>query len=218
MKTASPAKWKLSAMHSDQPPLTARSPAEAFLYLKVTPCDACREGSVGIDENPTIHREADDYLLEFHTTCPSCGSVAAKRFRMDRTSADSSSAVLSLAATGPCAEPSTLIDVGQWLTLHSMMVEEAAREKHKQRARTIRMEAAACIDEALGLYDDPENDLPPASALFRDSTRRRFRERPDLFSRQRLVGLRAKLPSGAAMNSDAGRQEPGESESTRERE
>lgn len=57
------------------------------------------------------------------------------------------------------------------------------------------MEAAACLEQALLMYDDPQNDLPPAHALFHETTRQRFRDNPELFSRQRLINKRAALPS-----------------------
>ncbi|MBI1827521.1 MAG: hypothetical protein HYR83_14190 [Planctomycetes bacterium] len=69
-------------------------------------------------------------------------------------------------------------------------------------SRRLAMEAATCLNEALRFYDD-ENDLPSAGAFFTDDSRARFREHPQLFSRQRLLNLRAQLPTPSKFDAGA---------------
>ena len=74
------------------------------------------------------------------------------------------------------------------------MITDAARTAEDcTQVRQLQLQAAQCLDEALKFYD-PDNDVPPPEAFFSEDSQRHFRERPDLFSRQRLIELRAKLP------------------------
>ena len=95
-------------------------------------------------------------------------------------------------------QPSRIIDVAQWLTLAHVIAEAASRETEKTHARQLGIDAAQCLSEALKFYDEPENDLPPAEAFFHDASRRRFRENPEEFSRQRVLDMRSRLPGPSA--------------------
>jgi hypothetical protein len=96
----------------------------------------------------------------------------------------------------PTEEPSHILDVGQWIMLFRLFEQQAAGAPSKVEARVLNLKAGACLNEALKFYEEDDNDLPPGSAMFTDSTRRRFREAPEQFSRRRLIGLRATLPVG----------------------
>lgn len=106
----------------------------------------------------------------------------------------SSSNAAELSAINPTNDPSRIIDVGQWITLAHMFFEQAGAAGSANQARITNLKAAQCLDEALKFYDDPVNDLPPADALFSETSRARFREAPQQFSRQRLLSQRRKLP------------------------
>jgi hypothetical protein len=80
-----------------------------------------------------------------------------------------------------------------------MIIEAATRETDKTQARHLGIEAAQCLEEALKFYDDVGNDLPPPEAFFTEVSRERFRDAPEQFSKRRLIGLRAKLPSMRVM-------------------
>jgi len=58
-----------------------------------------------------------------------------------------------------------------------------------------------CLEEALKFYKDQECDLPADDAFFVESSRDHYRKNPEHFSRQRLLALRAKLPSIPHMRS-----------------
>ncbi|NLE57208.1 MAG: hypothetical protein GX616_02525, partial [Planctomycetes bacterium] len=59
--------------------------------------------------------------------------------------------------------------------------------------RRMRIEAAQCLDEALKFFDE-DNDLPPREAFFTEKSYRRFLERPELYTRQRLIEMRSPSP------------------------
>jgi len=69
----------------------------------------------------------------------------------------------------------------------------ALRVAERSARRRLQVQSAACLAEALKFYD-PDNDLPPEEAFFTAESRRQFRARPELFARDRIIGLRARLP------------------------
>ena len=75
--------------------------------------------------------------------------------------------------------------------------EDARSANDRAGARQLQIEAGLCLDEALKFYDD-DNDLPPEEAFYSDDSRTRFRDRPGLFARQRLIELRGELPKSSA--------------------
>lgn len=100
----------------------------------------------------------------------------------------------SSSVINPTDDSSRIIDIGQWLTLARMFTERSRNEPRRVEARSLALQAADCLREALKFYDDPDNDLPPDHAIFTDTSRRRFREAPQQFSRERILGELRKLP------------------------
>jgi len=156
--------------------LPARSRYEIELYLKLAQCPQC--GRSEFDLTPTPPSSDSTVSVEFLVACKSCGAPVSTRFQI----------------SGMKHDRSRLIDASQWLTLYGLMVEAARNEKNKSASRQLAMQAASCLNEALRFYDE-ENDLPPENAFFTDDSRARFRQHPQLFSRQRLLNLRAQLPT-----------------------
>jgi hypothetical protein len=134
--------------------------------------------------------------LDIDVACAACAHTAQMTFHLPfgLTSVDGEPAVVNATS-----EPSHIIDVAQWLTLFRMITDGASREQDKVQARLLGLEAAQCLEEALRFYNDGVSDLPPAGAFFCSTSERRFRDHPEQFSRQRLLELRAKLPSIAVM-------------------
>ena len=187
-------------------PLVAHSLAEVYLYLMATPCAGCGRGPLRGGEARASGDADDKATVVVDVTCEACNSASAMSFRLpgglDPGSGQDPPNV------NPTEEPSRILDVGQWLVLFQLLVEEAGQEGNKQRARRLGLEAAQCIEEALRFYDDADNDLPPDEAFFCLASRTRFREAPDQFSRQRLIGLRGKLPSFAVMRRTLEKKRP----------
>ncbi len=186
-------------------PLAAHSLAEVYLYLMASPCPSCGRGPLkGLDARP-IKGSADSHsstqnegtALTFDAACDACQAVNPFTFLVPdrKTPPDDRTA----AVVNPTDEPSRILDVGQWIMLFRVITEAAGKEKDKIQARHLGIEAAQCLEEALKFYDEPGNDLPPPEALFTEASRDRFRHTPKHFSRRRLIELRAKLPTMAAM-------------------
>lgn len=179
-------------------PLVAHSLAEVHLYLLATPCVSCGRGPLrggeaesGDDPGGMAKRSAA-MSVSIAATCESCRMVTQWKFQLpdsaQTVSADQAPVVNST------DEPSRMLDVAQWLTLFGMKTEAAGRESSKTAARRLSLEAAQCLDEALKFYQE-DNDLPPNDAFFHETSRERFRDHPQHFSRQRLLHLRSKLPT-----------------------
>lgn len=178
------------------PLLTAHSLAELYLYITVNPCPDCG-GGYEYDEPERTSKEGEELRLSLRLRCSRCPRQEVLQFRLPAGTA--TNAPDQTATINPTDEPSTIIDVAQWITLFRTFVERAAQEPDKVRARHMGLEAAQCLDEAIKFYDDPDSDLPPPDALFHRDSRERMREHPEQFSRERLLNLRAKLPTTTAM-------------------
>jgi hypothetical protein len=86
-----------------------------------------------------------------------------------------------------------LIDAVQWVTLAQVMLEGAEETPAPVEQRWRRIRAAQCLDEALKFYD-ADNELPPAGALFVESSRAAVRQHPQRYARSRLMAQRGALP------------------------
>lgn len=184
-------------------PLFAHSLAEAYLYLMATPCAACGRGPLSGTAPRPVHRDGRRLHLMMAVSCGGCEARSAITFDLPADAAESTAGDAPL--INPTSEPSQIIDVGQWLTLFRSIAEAAGRTRDKKEARRLGIEAAGCLEEALKFYDDDENDLPPPGALFHATSKARFREHPEQFSRRRIIQLRSKLPTIARMREQSDR-------------
>ena len=178
--------------------LAAHSLAEAYVYLAASPCVQCGRGPVIGTDTRTLH----DQNVRLDSTCSSCGFESSNAFLLDpQPTHDADETELNGAN-----EPSRIIDVGQWMTLYQVIMDATESRTDKVFVRELKLHAAQCIAEALKFYDDPDSDLPPPEACFHESTRRRFRDAPQQFAKDRLTQLRAALP--VPIRSSEARQPP----------
>ena len=179
--------------------LVAHSLAEVYLYLMVTPCGQCGRGPLrGGDAEPFRDEAAAGVSVE--VTCGSCHHGQKLRFELsaEELTAARTRPSDSVARINSGPENSRIIDVAGWLTLFRVIADAAAKTKDKIEARKLAYEAAQCLEEALKFYEE-ENDLPPETAFYNETSRRLYREHPDRLARSRLIDLRAKLPTIDAM-------------------
>jgi hypothetical protein len=181
-------------------PLVAHSLAEAHLYILATPCASCGRGPLRGSEAELANDDGDARVVSIAVTCGSCQAVTRLRFRLPAPPEPIPAQPASV--VNPTAEPSQILDVGQWLTLFRMLTETAGHETSKSEARRLALEAAQCLDEALKFYDDADDDLPPVEAFFGEDSRDRFKAHPEQFSRRRLLHLRSKLPTSWPKRAD----------------
>jgi hypothetical protein len=197
-------------MSTGGPALPVRSLTEARLYLMTLSCSDCGAAPLGVADSAACY-DAGRHVVELAAACGQCG--ARTKVAFDATEIESRGPVLGMLGElkgpasqpaaqviNPTREPSEIIDVAGWLMLYTTIVESAriaARESRTlvQRAavRRTQIEAGQCLDEALKFFDE-DNDLPPREGFFTERSYRRFLERPELYTRQRLIELRSQFP------------------------
>ena len=188
-------------------PLRAHSIAEIHLYLMATPCAQCGRGPLkseeldrayapGPDDEATGSVTQPGSQYSCRATCQSCGHRDTVAFVLAEGAVKQDPRSL-YPIVNPSDEPSTMIDVGQWIALFRVILERASKESDKIESRRLGYEAALCLEEAIKFYEDDE--LPPARAVFCETTRAHLRDHPQQFARQRLLDMRAKLPTTATM-------------------
>jgi hypothetical protein len=171
--------------------LEAHTIAEIALYLKVIGCEQCGRTRQWHWDSPQPPEVPGDITV--HTQCVSCEAQSDVKFHVHHRHEPATTS--RPASINPTDRPSRLIDLGQWITLAHLLIEESRGKKDKEYARFQNLQAGQCYDEALKFYDDPDNELPPAEAFFTDASRTRFKSSPQQFARSRLIGERVKLPT-----------------------
>lgn len=173
--------------------LKAHTLTEARLYLKITACRKCEPAPPPVQNPATRHQQSTNAnSMEISEPCPSCGASRRLQFTIEQP--DVAPPKEQPAAINPTETCSEIIDVGQWLTLSQLFLQESRSQTDRSRSRQLNLQAAQCLNEALKFYDDPDNDVPPPDAFYCEASRRRFRESPQHFSRSRLMSERRKLP------------------------
>ncbi len=171
------------------------------MYLSVTPCPNCSGGPWEVTTEETSSSNGDESDLPVRTLrarCLHCGNKKEFVFESAESSEDVEAEQYetlegaSVDLVNPTPSPSEIIDLGQWLSLFYLLVEQAAAAKGAE-SRRLGFQAAQCIEEALKFYTE-DDELPPKSAFFVEASRRTFAEHPEKFARQRLRDLRSKLP------------------------
>jgi hypothetical protein len=176
-------------------PLQAHTTTEATTYLRVHPCGSCGHGPWRIVAQDARDRPAEDGgRLTIEAVCEQCGEGETLRFAVEHVQTPEG----ATNAINPGDEPSRIIDLGQWLSLFHLLLEQASRERSSHQARRTGYGAALCLDEALKFYEE-DDEVPPEDAFWSEPGRRAFREHPEKFARQRLRDMRAKLPATEQM-------------------
>jgi len=175
----------------------------------LTPCSRCGGGPLAAGDDAAGFN-GQTGVLTIRAICPACKALTDIRLdacglgdsmiEQDLSFAEDA-IILSCVANNPTDESSHVIDVAGWLTVYGMLVDRAGKAADRAdiiegRAfvRRLQVRAADCLDEALKFFD-ADNELPPADAFFTEKGLNRFREHPDLFTRDRLIDLKAKLPA-----------------------
>lgn len=185
----------------------ARTSAEAYLYMGLTPCDICGETDFVPVGGPVL--VAGVLASQYAGRCGHCGVPREFRFRLPEE-------IAHFAAESPRFggdEPSELLDAGQWLGLADRI--GAATPAVPPSDLDLRHEAwidlrsaAAAVDEVLK-FIPPGADSVPATALWSDAGRAFYARDPTRFARMELHQLRRRYlgladsfrPSGAEATS-----------------
>jgi len=183
-------------------PLQAHGLVEAHLYLKVTPCPDCARGPLEVEPAaaPEDAPAQPPRVRILHARCHHCGARRELAFQL-AAAADDRQAWLE--PINPTDQPSEIIDLGQWVSLYYLLLEETQRAGQSPEGSRLAFREAQCLDEALKFYSS-DDELPPPTAFFTASSRQAFAEHPESFARQRLRDLRSRLPAPRAVPRRAG--------------
>ena len=175
-------------MSSETP--VAHSIVEAYLCLLVRLCPVCRHGAREVDPPES----ADEVgRIRIRATCTNCGAANVGEF-VAPGSVSPVDPISSSMPINPTPARSSLIDVGQWLTLSGLMLSAAEQTPDAQEGRWCKVRAAQCLDEALKFFAEG-NEVPPKGAFFAEASQRAFRDHPQKFTRGRIIDLKAELPT-----------------------
>jgi len=164
----------------------ARSITEARLYIDRQPCPGC--GHQGFAEPSRIVEHGDDLAVACNGYCPRCG--AARAFEL----------VLAEERVPPGtwggADPSTLIDAGEWMLLaeeHSSGVPASVATlppDDRRRARADLAVAIAALAE-VAKFIPTGAERPPQGAFFTARGKQAYLAEPGRFTRTRLAAVDA---------------------------
>lgn len=180
-------------MSDTSQPVSVHSVAEAYLYLKVTPCAACGKGPLEQTADLT-RRAASPGGWEMATRCGGCGytSNIAYAISPSPTREQARSSIIN-----PTQGRSAAIDLLGWLMLFQAIIEASQNETDRQHARELAQEAAQCLDEALKFYEGNE-EFPNEDAFYSEYGRARLRDHRKQFARSVWQERRLKLPNPSA--------------------
>jgi hypothetical protein len=189
--------------------LPAHSHTEIHFYLMLQRCSACRQGGLQ-PRAPRHHFVGYQPVCSLTADCQACGETTEYCFSTAQWASEDvgdSAEPVPLPVVNPGTSPSELIDLAQWLILFRVIAEQAGKHPDKQESRRLGYESALCLEEALKFYE-PDNDLPPPSAFFTSTTRQRFEEHQERFSRTLLLTWQHRLPSLSRMRNVLAREKP----------
>jgi hypothetical protein len=169
-------------------PLLARTNREAHLYMDIHPC-VC--GEVRFDRRSSVVHLGDDLGSRYAGQCPACGREREFIFRLPEQ---------IMMPTGDdvvfgAAEPSQLIDAGEWLWISDRYAKAAPSGRagldgtRLRRARQELATAAAAIDEVLKFVPEG-SDAVPSSACWTARGLSLYDQEPGRFRVIRLSAVR----------------------------
>lgn len=168
----------------------ARTSAEAHVYMELQPCPACGEREF---TPPSAVIEAEgDLASRYAGPCPRCDTRREFVFRLPQE-------VILPDEDNPTfgdADPSELLDPGQWLWLADVFSSgvpahptDDLTAPDRRQIRHDLLTAAAAIDEVLKFLPSG-GDAVPRTALWSETGHRVYEKEPGRFHRRRLEVVR----------------------------
>ncbi len=163
--------------------LAAHTLKEIDYYLMVTPCSFCGKGPqvIAPGEDPALGESQ-----RVKTRCRHCNQGNSLEVIFSHEKQPDSELI------NPTDKPSEIVDLSQWLSVASLLSDEAFADRDNGYPGRKGYQAMLCFCEALKFYED--NELPPLEAFFSEATLEIFHEHPEQFARQRLRDMQARLP------------------------
>ncbi len=159
---------------------------EIDYYLMVTACSFCGKGPQVIAPGETPSPGKPEKIK---TRCRHCnqGNSLEVVYSNESNEAQSDCELIN-----PTDKPSRIVDLSQWLSVASLLSDEAFADQENAYPGRRGYQAMLCFSEALKFYDD--NEIPPLEAFFSEATLEIFHEHPEQFAKQRLRDMQVRLP------------------------
>ncbi len=176
----------------------ARTNEEAHLYMDLHPCEC---GEIQFPRSSSVVETAEGGLASRYTgTCPQDGARREFTFRLpQRLAAPPGDGAVSYGG----AEPSELIDPGEWLSIADAYARNVPADtvslaaEGLAQARSMLSRAVAAIDEVLK-FIPAGDDRVPERAFVTDRGRAAYAKEPGRFRRPRLEAVRSTYANIAA--------------------
>ena len=165
---------------------TARTNAEAHLYMELNPCDNCGESE--FHPQSTVIVAEGDLASRYAGPCPRCGAPREFVFRIpeDVIFPDPEEPVFG------DDQPSVLIDAGEWLWVADLIARSVPAEpedgmtgEERHRILVDLRTAAAAVGEA-AKFIPPGSDTVPANGIWSARGKAVHHDEPGRFRRIRL--------------------------------
>ncbi|MBB5840110.1 hypothetical protein [Kribbella italica] len=154
----------------------ARTRDEAYVYLDLTPCGQC--GSVEVDWRHGIAQVDGELVSAYDGTCQGCAAEREYLFRLPAR--EHAGGTPNFGG----AEPSELIDPGQWLDLADQLMSAVPTDDPRAADESARF-AAAAVAEVLKFVPPGAPAVPP-ELFWSGAGRQVYDEQPGRFRRDRL--------------------------------
>lgn len=163
----------------------ARTNAEAYIYMELTPCEVC--GETDFDPISSVIMYEDDLASRYRGFCPRCGAERAFTFRIpdDPTLPDEEEPSFG------GDTPSELLDPGEWLWVADVIasaspaVPDGLSADERRETRLDLRTAAAAVSEVMKFVPAGE-DRVPLSAFWSARGRDVYGREPGRFRLGRL--------------------------------
>jgi len=161
---------------------------EEYFWLMVHRC-AC--GGPWAPQGQTVEPSGEQVIHHVSVRCAVCGTERTMRFALRAVTPAGGPAPVR--QVNPMPEPSRALDAAEWMDLARFYLERIERlTSPTERAQSL-LDARECLEEALKFYG-PEDDSPPAEALWSEASRAKVAAAPDPFRRATIQAMLEKIP------------------------
>ena len=159
---------------------------EEYFYLMVHPC-ACGGAWLG-DDQPMEETPA---RVTHHVAarCSRCKAQQTFHFQYETPG----NLKEPIRQVNPTADPSRALDAAEWMGLAQFYLGRIDRlTRDVEKAQSL-LDARQCLEEALKFYG-PDDDGPPAAALWSDASRQKAHRQAKAFRRETIGAMLARIP------------------------